>query len=103
MRPLQEAILAALRSASRLVERGHEAVVVGGAVRDLLLGRGSGEADLATSAPWDQVLELWPGAPVVGHPPAATVIARSGDITETLRLGHRLARVDTGRDVYRVA
>ena len=82
MRPLQEAILAALRSASRLVERGHEAVVVGGAVRGLLLGRGSTEADLATSAPLDQVLELWPGAPVVGRPPAATVITRSG--------GHRV-------------
>ncbi len=79
VRPLQEAILAALSSASRLTDRGYEAVVVGGAVRDLLLGRGSGEADLATSAPWDQVLELWPGAPVVGHPPAATVIARSGE------------------------
>ncbi len=79
MRPLQEAILAALRAASRFTERGHEAVVVGGAVRDLLLGRGSAEADLATSAPLDQVLELWPGAPVVGRPPAATVIARSGE------------------------
>ena len=80
MRPLQEAILAALCAASKLVARGHEAAVVGGAVRDLFLGRESMEADLATSASTEEILELWPGAPVVGCPPAATVIIDSGGV-----------------------
>lgn len=78
MRPLQEATLAALCAASKLAARGHEAALVGGAVRDLFLGRESTEADLATSASTEDILELWPGAPVVGCPPAATVIIGFG-------------------------
>ncbi len=77
MRPLQEAILAALSLSSMLVSRGHEAAVVGGAVRDLLLSRRATEADLATSAPMDEILDIWPGSPVLGRPPAVTVIVLS--------------------------
>ncbi|MFA6640730.1 MAG: hypothetical protein WCS47_03835 [Thermovirgaceae bacterium] len=77
MRPLQEAILAALSLSSMLVSRGHEAAVVGGAVRDLLLSRRATEADLATSAPMEEILDIWPGSPVLGRPPAVTVIVLS--------------------------
>ncbi|HAK41014.1 MAG TPA: hypothetical protein DCM24_04300 [Synergistaceae bacterium] len=77
MRSLQEAILAALSLSSMLVSRGHEAAVVGGAVRDLLLSRRAPEADLATSAPMEEILDIWPGSPVLGRPPAATVIVLS--------------------------
>ena len=77
MRPLQEAILAALSLSSMLVSRGHEAAVVGGAVRDLLLSRRATEADLATSAPMDEILDIWPGSPVLGRLPAVTVIVLS--------------------------
>ncbi|HOI81659.1 MAG TPA: hypothetical protein PLK59_05165 [Synergistales bacterium] len=74
---MQEAILAALSLSSMLVSRGHEAAVVGGAVRDLLLSRRATEADLATSAPMDEILDIWPGSPVLGRPPAVTVIVLS--------------------------
>jgi tRNA nucleotidyltransferase (CCA-adding enzyme) len=42
-----------------LVAAGHEAVTVGGAVRDALLGRDPGDWDVATSAHPDQVLALF--------------------------------------------
>ncbi|MFH1529513.1 MAG: hypothetical protein ABIK09_02135 [Pseudomonadota bacterium] len=53
---------ALLRPVQRLLEalvgRGHDAVIIGGAVRDLLLGRSPGDLDLATSATPDMVLGL---------------------------------------------
>ncbi|HWO18503.1 MAG TPA: hypothetical protein VNO30_06990 [Kofleriaceae bacterium] len=45
---------------TRLAEAGHEAVTVGGAVRDALLGRSPGDWDVATSAHPEQVLALFP-------------------------------------------
>ena len=44
---------------ARLTAAGHEAVAVGGAVRDALLGRDPGDWDVATSAHPDQVLALF--------------------------------------------
>ncbi|HEY0250806.1 MAG TPA: hypothetical protein VGC41_04735 [Kofleriaceae bacterium] len=44
---------------SRLAEAGHQAVTVGGAVRDTLLGREPGDWDVATSAVPDDVLKLF--------------------------------------------
>ncbi|MFT3700302.1 MAG: hypothetical protein QM831_44570 [Kofleriaceae bacterium] len=44
---------------ARLAEAGHQAVTVGGAVRDTLLGREPGDWDVATSAHPDQVLKLF--------------------------------------------
>jgi len=45
----------------KLVERGHEAVVVGGCARDILLGREPHDWDVATSAHPQDVLELFCG------------------------------------------
>jgi tRNA nucleotidyltransferase (CCA-adding enzyme) len=42
-----------------LAMAGHQAVAVGGAVRDALLGRTPGDWDVATSAPPDQVMALF--------------------------------------------
>ena len=42
-----------------LTEAGYQAVTVGGAVRDALLGRAPGDWDVATSAHPEQVLELF--------------------------------------------
>ena len=50
-------ILAVLR---RLGEAGHRSWLVGGAVRDLLLGRAHGDFDLATPATPKQVMALFP-------------------------------------------
>ncbi len=44
----------------RLARAGHEAVAVGGAVRDAILGRVPGDWDVATSAHPDEVLALFP-------------------------------------------
>jgi poly(A) polymerase len=45
---------------------GHQAYLVGGCVRDLLLGREPGDYDVATDATPGRVLELFPGSVAVG-------------------------------------
>lgn len=53
-------IPAALREVARILhDAGHEAVLVGGAVRDVLLGRPHGDWDLATSATPQEVQGLF--------------------------------------------
>jgi poly(A) polymerase len=49
-----------------LDEAGHVAYVVGGSVRDFLLGRESKDHDIATSAGPDELVELFPRAVTVG-------------------------------------
>ncbi len=53
---------AALEALERLWETGHAAYLVGGAVRDGLIGRTSGNPDMATAARPEEVLELFPGS-----------------------------------------
>jgi tRNA nucleotidyltransferase (CCA-adding enzyme) len=50
----------------RLQEAGFEAYLVGGGVRDLLLGREPGDWDIATAARPEQVQALWPEAVPTG-------------------------------------
>ncbi|HEY2012400.1 MAG TPA: CCA tRNA nucleotidyltransferase [Bryobacteraceae bacterium] len=50
----------------RLRDAGHAAFLVGGCVRDLLLGRHPIDFDVATSARPDELLRLFPGADQVG-------------------------------------
>ena len=50
------------RALAALAEAGHEAVLVGGSLRDLLLGDRPGDWDVATSAPPDAVATLFPGS-----------------------------------------
>jgi len=53
-------IPAALREAAQILhDAEHEVVLVGGAVRDVLLGRAHGDWDLATSATPDEVMALF--------------------------------------------
>jgi poly(A) polymerase len=56
----------AKRVAGTLLARGHRAFLVGGSVRDLLLGREPKDYDIATDARPPAVLELFPGAKLVG-------------------------------------
>ncbi len=51
----------------RLREHGHSALLVGGAVRDLLLGRAPKDFDLATSARPEAVKQLFRNARVIGR------------------------------------
>jgi tRNA nucleotidyltransferase/poly(A) polymerase len=49
-----------------LRDRGHQAYLVGGCVRDLLLGREPVDYDVATDATPERILELFPGSLAVG-------------------------------------
>src|SRR5215831_5745248 len=49
-----------------LGERGHRAYLVGGCVRDLLLGREPTDYDIATSAIPDEVMRIFPETYAVG-------------------------------------
>src|SRR5882724_11307770 len=49
-----------------LRRNGHQAFLVGGCVRDLLLGRGPADYDVATDATPDQVMALFPESVTVG-------------------------------------
>ncbi len=57
----------ALRVAGRLREAGHLALFAGGSVRDLLLGRGVSDIDVATSARPEQVEEIFENTHAVGR------------------------------------
>lgn len=49
-----------------LLDRGHQAYLVGGCVRDLLLGREPADYDVATDATPDQVMRIFPDTYAVG-------------------------------------
>ena len=52
---------------ARLAEHGHEVLIVGGAVRDLLLGQRPKDFDLATSARPEEVKRLFRNARIIGR------------------------------------
>ena len=56
----------AVRITEVLKQHGFDAYLVGGCVRDLLLGREPSDYDVATSAPPVQVIGMFPGSEVVG-------------------------------------
>ena len=62
---------------NRLRSRGHAAFLVGGCVRDLLLGRTPKDFDVATSARPEELLALFPDAGQVGAH-FGVVLAREG-------------------------
>lgn len=57
----------AARVARRLVRAGHEAYLVGGCVRDLLLGRFPKDFDIATSARPEEVRHLFRASRIIGR------------------------------------
>ncbi len=56
----------AARVVARLQRGGHRALFVGGAVRDMILGRASEDVDIATSARPEEVAAAFPRAKAVG-------------------------------------
>lgn len=69
------------RVCERLEAAGHQAVTVGGAVRDALLGRAAGDWDVATSATPDQVIALFPRTVPTGLAHGTvTVLTGAGEI-----------------------
>jgi poly(A) polymerase len=77
---------AALRIVEALRARGYEAYLAGGCVRDLLLGREPADYDVATSAPPEVVLEMFPRTFAVGAHFGVVLVApeseESGFVTE---------------------
>ncbi len=71
-RELANSICARLRSS------GHEALLVGGCVRDLLSGRAAADYDVATDATPDAVLALFPDSEAVGAQFGVIVVPRDG-------------------------
>jgi putative nucleotidyltransferase with HDIG domain len=71
---------------------GHDAFVVGGSVRDALLGRPAADWDLATSARPEQILEAFPGA-VYENRFGTVAVRRDDDVFEitTFRSDHDYA------------
>ena len=65
---------------ARLREKGHQAFLVGGCVRDLLLGREPSDYDVSTDARPDRVRELFPRSLSVGA--KFGVILVTQDVTE---------------------
>ena len=56
----------ARRICTRLKSQGHEAYIVGGAVRDLLLGREPKDFDIATDATPNRVRRLFRNSRIIG-------------------------------------
>src|SRR5690349_21186056 len=61
-----EAEALARRIVARLRDEGHQAWLVGGCVRDLLLGRRPNDYDVATDARPERILQLFPRSGRVG-------------------------------------
>jgi poly(A) polymerase len=62
----------------RLQSAGYQALLVGGCVRDLLLGRTPADYDVATSARPDQVLQLFPNGITVGAQFGVILVPQDG-------------------------
>jgi poly(A) polymerase len=80
---------------------GHQAYLVGGCVRDLLLGREPSDYDVATDARPDQVQELFPESITVGARFGVILVTEKGvtveDVSEDATPGGAQAEVATFR------
>ena len=62
----------------RLLRNGHQALLVGGCVRDLLLGREPADYDVTTDATPERVMELFPEGLAVGAQFGVILVSREG-------------------------
>jgi tRNA nucleotidyltransferase/poly(A) polymerase len=75
---------AALKIVETLRTRGYEAYLAGGCVRDLLLGREPADYDVATSAPPEVVLEMFPRTFAVGAHFGVVLVAPEAEESQDL-------------------
>src|SRR5713101_2436105 len=66
----------------RLRSHGYEALLVGGCVRDILLGREPADYDVATNATPDEVIQLFPEGVTVGAQFGVIAVYNEGIRTE---------------------
>jgi tRNA nucleotidyltransferase/poly(A) polymerase len=80
----------ARRIAAALKQRGRQAYLVGGCVRDLLLGRTPKDFDISTDAPPDEVVALFPSSERVGAHFGVVLVREDGAQVEvaTFRSDH---------------
>ncbi len=95
-RELAHSICAALRRS------GRQALLVGGCVRDLLLGRDPADYDVATDAPPGEVLALFPGSVTVGAQFGVVLVQQDGAKVEVATFRSDIGYSD-GRHPDRVA
>jgi putative nucleotidyltransferase with HDIG domain len=74
---------AAVSIVRRLQEAGHQAFLVGGAVRDLLMHRQAGDFDVATDAVPERIESLFPGSRFVGASFGVSLIKIENAAVET--------------------
>ena len=75
---------------------GHQAYLVGGCVRDILLGREPADYDVATDATPDRVQELFPGSLAVGAQFGVIVVAEDSGAGESVQVEVATFRSDIG-------
>ncbi len=85
-----------------LQDAGFQAFLVGGCVRDLLLGREPADYDVATSATPEQVLKLFPDGVTVGAQFGVILVPREGVKVEVATFRSDLGYTD-GRHPDQVA
>ncbi|HKF25024.1 MAG TPA: hypothetical protein VKB24_03570, partial [Candidatus Acidoferrum sp.] len=85
----------------RLAKAGFRALLVGGCVRDTLLGRAPADFDVATNALPGQVLELFPGGITVGAQFGVILVVEDGLKVEVATFRSDIGHAD-GRHPNRV-
>jgi len=73
---------AALEIVRKLSEKGHQALFVGGCVRDLVMGREPKDYDVSTDATPDQVVRLFPESLTVGAQFGVVIVPREAGNVE---------------------
>ena len=88
----------ALMVVAQLQEQGFDAFVVGGAVRDLLLGARPKDFDVATNATPEQIKQCFRNARIIGRRFQIVHVRSAGEIIEvtTFRRGHDVSH--TGQE-----
>ncbi len=81
----------------RLRERGFQALLVGGCVRDLLLNREPKDYDVATDAHPDQIVAIFPRAGLVGAQFGVVLVREEDAVVEVATFRSDLAYMDGRR------
>jgi poly(A) polymerase len=84
-----------------LIREGHQAFLVGGCVRDLLLGREPADYDVSTDATPDRVISLFPDAVAVGAQFGVIIVPLDGHKVEVATFRSDIGSAD-GRHPERV-
>jgi poly(A) polymerase len=84
-----------------LIREGHQAFLVGGCVRDLLLGREPADYDVSTDATPERVISLFPESVAVGAQFGVIIVPRDGHHVEVATFRSDIGSAD-GRHPERV-